>query len=214
MKETRYITYPTFLAMNHKCDSMTKAEIRVKYKNLRLLLSDDNVKVQSIAIAKNFETLDIWNKTYFHVYMPIDTLKEVDTNFIVNLLRKNNKKVVTSKSNFDTAEMTHFLIEEKTEFFKNSYNILEPKNAETIAIQKIEVIVIPLLAFDIKGHRVGYGKGFYDRFLSQCDPNAIFIGVSFFNAVSPIDNIDAKDVKLDICVLPAQIIFFKDQETI
>ena len=193
---------------------MTKAEIRVKYKNLRLLLSDDNVKVQSTAIAKNFETLDIWSKTYFHVYMPISTLKEVDTIFIINLLRKNSKKVVTSKSNFDTTEMTHFLVEEKTEFFKNSYNISEPINAETIDIKKIEVIIIPLLAFDRNGHRVGYGKGFYDRFLSQCDPNTIFIGLSFFNAVASIENIDANDIKLDICVLPAQIIFFKDQETI
>ena len=189
---------------------MTKAEIRIKYKNLRSLLSDEEIKSKSIAISENFDSLDIWNKTYFHIFLSIPNLNEVDTSYIIELLKNHSKKIVMSKSNFDSMEMTHFLTDGETEYSKSGYGITEPQNAKPFDVKKIEVVLIPLLAFDKKGHRVGYGKGFYDRFLSQCDPNCIFIGLSYFDAVESIQNINANDLKMNICVLPTQIMTFKD----
>ncbi|MFZ0597958.1 MAG: 5-formyltetrahydrofolate cyclo-ligase, partial [Flavobacterium sp.] len=72
----------------------------------------------------------------------------------------------------------------------------------------IEVVFVPLLAFDNVGNRVGYGKGFYDKFLAQCKPRTIKIGLSFFEAENQIDDVFESDVKLDYCVTPEKIFRF------
>ena len=61
--------------------------------------------------------------------------------------------------------MTHFLLTDNTKIKKNQYNIPEPINGLEVPTKKIDVVFVPLLAFDKKGNRVGYGKGFYDKFL-------------------------------------------------
>ena len=67
---------------------------------------------------------------------------------------------------------------------------------------------IPLLAFDQTGHRVGYGKGFYDLFLKNCKPETLKIGLSFFSAENEISDVFESDVKLDYCVTPKMIYRF------
>ena len=77
-----------------------------------------------------------------------------------------------------------------------------------IPTSKIEVVFVPLLAFDKKGNRVGYGKGFYDRFLSECNPETIKIGLSFFEPEELIEDVFENDVKLDYCVTPDEVYQF------
>ena len=91
---------------------------------------------------------------------------------------------------------------------KNQYNIPEPVDGIEISIDKIEVVFIPLLAFDKKGNRVGYGKGFYDRFLAKCKPKTIKIGLSFFEAETEISNVFESDISLDYCVTPKMVYIF------
>ena len=94
-----------------------------------------------------------------------------------------------SKSDFKSGLMTHFLLTDNTIIKKNSYNIPEPVDGIEINSDKLEVVFVPLLAFDKHGNRVGYGKGFYDRFLSECKPETIKIGFSFFEAEDKIKDI-------------------------
>ena len=61
---------------------------------------------------------------------------------------------------------------------------------------------IPLLAFDVCGNRVGYGKGFYDDFLKNCSKDTVKIGLSFFEAETVIHDVELHDVRLDYCVTP------------
>ncbi|MNY64409.1 5-formyltetrahydrofolate cyclo-ligase family protein [compost metagenome] len=70
------------------------------------------------------------------------------------------------------------------------------------------MVFVPLLAFDIHGNRIGYGKGFYDKFLAECKPETIKIGLSFFEAVNQIDDVFESDIKLDYCVAPEKIYQF------
>jgi 5-formyltetrahydrofolate cyclo-ligase len=58
------------------------------------------------------------------------------------------------------------------------------------------------LAFDRDGHRAGYGKGFYDRFLTKVRPNCIKAGVSFFEPISRFQDIDPFDIAMDVCFTP------------
>lgn len=181
---------------------MHKKELRQKYKAKRQELSDTEIDDLSLAIANKVLTLPVWEKTYFHIFLPIAEQKEVNTEFILHLLYGKDKEIIVSKSNFETREMTHFLLTENTKIKKNEYNIPEPVDGLEVPTSKIEVVFVPLLAYDKTGHRAGYGKGFYDKFLTECKPETIKIGLSFFEPEEHIEDIFENDVKLDYCVTP------------
>ena len=187
---------------------MNKKELRAKYKALRNQLSENDLEEMSLAIANKVLALPIWEKTYFHVFLPIVEHKEINTEFILHLLSGKDKEIVISKSNFETREMTHFLLTDNTKIKKNEYNIPEPVDGIEVPTKKIDVVFIPLLAFDKTGHRAGYGKGFYDKFLSECKPETIKIGLSFFEAEEQIQDVFENDVKLDYCVTPNETYLF------
>ena len=104
--------------------------------------------------------------------------------------------------------LTHYLLTENTQLRKNTYGIPEPVEGLLVPENKLDVVFVPLLAFDKKGCRVGYGKGFYDRFLMKCRPDTIKIGLSIFDAVSEISDATQADVRLDYCVTPEEIYSF------
>ncbi|MGV9005013.1 5-formyltetrahydrofolate cyclo-ligase [Flavobacterium sp.] len=184
---------------------MIKKEARSKYKALRQKLSSDEIEENSLVIGNKLLELDIWNYTYFHLFLTIDEKQEVDTEFILQILHGKDKEVVVSKSNFETRQMAHFLMTDNTTFQKNEYNIYEPVNGLTVPVEMIDVVFVPLLAYDVTGHRVGYGKGFYDLFLSNCRPNVIKIGVSLYEPEDEIEDVLETDIRLDFCVTPTTI---------
>lgn len=186
-----------------------KNELRIKYKALRKQLSENEMEEMSLAIANQLLQLDIWDKNYFHVFLAIENHQEIDTELILHLLSGKDKNILISKSNFETREMTHFLLTDNTKIKKNKFNIPEPVDGIEVPSNKIEVVFVPLLAFDKKGNRVGYGKGFYDKFLSKCKPEVIKIGLSFFEAEEQIEDVFETDVQLDYCVTPNKLYSFQ-----
>lgn len=187
---------------------MLKRELRLQYKNLRQQLGDNAIAEMSLAIANQLLSLPIWEKTYYHVFLSIAENKEVDTEYLLHILAGKDKEVVVSKSEFETRQMTHYLLTDGTKLRKNSYHIPEPVDGLEVPVAKIDVVFVPLVAFDIKGNRVGYGKGFYDVFLSECRTDTVKIGLSFFEAEQAIEDVFEKDVKLDYCITPNRIYEF------
>jgi len=195
---------------------MNKKELRKKYKELRQQLSEEEIEDKSLAIANRLlqlgttrDGLEVWEQTYFHLFLTIEEQKEVDTEFILQILAGKDKEILVSKSNFETLEMTHYLLTDNTKFRKNEYNIYEPVDGIEVPTSKIEVVFVPLLAYDNKGNRVGYGKGFYDNFLSKCKAEVIKIGLSFFEPEDAIDDVLETDIRLDYCVTPMTIRSFR-----
>jgi len=182
---------------------MNKKELRAKYKTLRQELSLDEIEDKSLAIANRMLQLDVWEKTYFHLFLTIEEQKEVETEFILQILAGKDKEIVVAKSNFDTLEMTNYLLTDNTKFQKNSNNIFDPVDGIEVPNAKIDVVFVPLLAYDKKGNRVGYGKGFYDVFLSKCREDVIKIGLSFFDPEDIFEDVSTADIRLDYCVTPA-----------
>lgn len=181
---------------------MNKKELRAKYKALRQELSQEEIDDKSLAIANRMLQLDVWEKTYFHLFLTIEEQKEVETEFILQIVAGKDKEIVVAKSNFETLEMTNYLLTDNTKFQKNEYNIYEPVDGIEVPNTKIEVVFVPLLAYDKFGNRVGYGKGFYDTFLSKCSEDVIKIGLSFFEPEETIDDVSQTDIRLDYCVTP------------
>jgi len=187
---------------------MTKKELRKIYKARRKELSEHQIEDLSLDISNQLLKLPIWSYSFYHIFLAIEEQKEVNTDYILNILSGKDKNILISKSDFKTGDLTHFLLTDSTVIKKNKYNIPEPIDGIEISNNKIDVVFIPLLAFDKSGNRVGYGKGFYDKFLAQCKPETLKIGLSFFEAEDLISDIFEGDMGLDYCVTASTIYKF------
>ena len=186
---------------------MLKHELRKEYRKKRNLLNSDSVLEQSIEISNKVLSLPIWNFSFYHIFLSISKNKEVDTEPLLSVLYGKDKHVVVPKV-IPNSKLNHILLTDTTEIKLNSWNIPEPTDGIEIKEEKLDVVFIPLLAFDFLGNRVGYGKGFYDNFLQRCSPNIIKVGLSFFGPVEKIDDISENDVPLDYCATPNKIYEF------
>jgi 5-formyltetrahydrofolate cyclo-ligase len=108
----------------------------------------------------------------------------------------------------DDTTMDALICKADTIFETNAFNIPEPVETATAEPQEIDLVIVPLLAFDEKGIRVGYGKGYYDRYLKDCREDCLKVGFSYFEAVERIEDADEFDVPLDFCITPNRIYVF------
>jgi len=186
---------------------MKKSEFRTKYKSLREQLSLNDVEELSLKIANKALELDIWDATYYHIFLPIVDKKEVNTEYLLHILQGKDKSVIVPKANFKIGELSHILLQENTLLSISHYGIPEPESGIEISTEQIDVVFVPLFTFDTQGNRVGYGKGFYDRFLAKCSQRTIFVGLSFFEAEEKILH-DIIDIPLHFCVTPKNLYSF------
>lgn len=187
---------------------MNKKELRAKYKKLRSGLSFNEREDLSLQIANQALKLPIWNFENYHIFLSIHEHKEVQTDYLLHILNGKDKNVIVSKSDFETRTMRHVLLTDNVTIKKNKWNIPEPQNGFSVADNQIDVVFVPLLAYDVLGNRVGYGKGFYDLFLSKCKPDVVKIGLSFFDPEEIIEDVFLEDVRLDYCITPDTIVKF------
>ena len=180
--------------------------LRKTFKKERSMLSESHVKSSSISIFENLLSLDIWDKNYYHVYLSNENSKEVETDEIINLLFAKNKRVFVPK--ISSAELIHVEINNITEYSLNNFGIREPISSIQNDPDILEVIIIPLLIFDRNGNRVGYGGGYYDRFLANTGVNVLKIGLSLFDPVDKIQDIEKHDISLDYIITPKQVYDF------
>jgi 5-formyltetrahydrofolate cyclo-ligase len=183
---------------------MTKAQLKKQYLENRNHLSFEYLQEQSQAISQNFfNHFDLKAIKTLHVFLPIVKQKEINTWFIIQSLFENYPHItpVVPKSLFKTYQMESYILEKNTKIVENQRGIPEPFNATACTDNKIDMILLPLLCFDKRGFRVGYGKGFYDRFLVKCRTDIIKIGLSLFEPVDKIEDVNDYDVKMDFCVM-------------
>ena len=186
---------------------MLKRQLRVQYRKKRDLLSSSLVDEYSIKIANSVVQLPIWHFFYFHIFLSIAKQREVDTSFILTVLQGKDKNIVVPKISA-TQTLQHFLLLDSTALKSNKYGIPEPVDGIAIQERVLDVVFIPLLAFDQQGHRVGYGQGYYDQFLKKCRPDVLKIGLSFFEPEPQISDINNNDIPLDYCVTPERVYSF------
>lgn len=193
--------FPNFLAVQ-------KPELRIKYLSKRATLSSDEIDSLSLEIANQSLQVPIWNYSNFHIFLSITEKGEINTEYLLHILQGKDKNIIVPKTDFESQSLSHFLLTDNTKIKKNKWGIPEPEDGIPFPENKIDVVFVPLLAFDKKGHRVGYGKGFYDRFLSLCKPDVIKIGLTFFEVEDFDINADLTDVALNYCITPKALYRF------
>ncbi|RZK54252.1 MAG: 5-formyltetrahydrofolate cyclo-ligase [Pedobacter sp.] len=187
---------------------MLKSALRKRALNQRNALTEDNLQELNESLLAQFKKLDLSNIKSLHIFLPIIHQKEPDTFLIIDWLQQQHPEIeiVVPKADFKTSIMSHHSFLDREDLLNNHYHIPEPQKAKPF-IGTPDMVIVPLLAFDKKGYRVGYGKGFYDRFLSCLTTQKI--GLSFFDAVEEINDVHLNDIRLDKCITPTAIIDFK-----
>lgn len=186
---------------------MQKIELRKTYIAKRHGLSSEQIQNQSLKISNNALQMNIWSFLYYHIFLTITESKEIDTSYLLTLLHGKDKNIIVPKT-ISNNQLENYLLTDSTLLKKNKWNIPEPADGIIINEKQIEVVFIPLLAFDKKGNRVGYGKGFYDIFLNKCNANVLKIGLSFFEPEEKIDDVTKNDIPLDYCITPEKVYKF------
>ncbi len=188
---------------------MDKKVLRSCYleKRKKLGLNEKVVLEESIQQLL-FESFNFNNKIV-SCFLPISEKHEIDTWPIVSKIIDVGGAVALTKWNVETNELAHVLYSMDLEIEINAFGIPEPIGRNFIESKQIDIVIVPLLIADQKGNRVGYGKGVYDRFLSNCPASTKFIGISLFELIDEISDVDLHDVSLHYCVTPSKIYMFE-----
>ena len=189
---------------------MIKRELRKIYWEKRnALTAAEQSKLDDLLLIQ-FQTANLPFISTLFSFWPIEENKEPNAHLFTDYLEFKNPELVIAypKSDFFMDEMFAVSTNAETSFIKNEFNIYEPEEGNRIETDEIDMILVPLLAFDKNGYRVGYGKGFYDKFLAGCRKDCIKAGLSYFPPVNVIADKDEFDVPLDLCITPQTVYVF------
>ena len=180
--------------------------LRKSFKKQRSLLDTNQVKGLSKRIFENLLELNVWEKSFYHLYLSNEINNEVETDEIVNLLFMKNKRVFVPK--ILGKDLLNIEIDNNTNYSLNHLGIREPISSNQKDASLLEVIFVPLLIFDKLGHRVGYGGGYYDKFLGNIKDDVLKIGLSLFDPIDKIQDIEKHDISLDYIITPKRVYDF------
>ena len=188
---------------------MTKADLRGSALARRRALPEAEVARRSAALWVQLEqAFRVRDWQWLHLFLPIARQREPDTWPLIRQLWAQcpNLRLAVPVVQPNGPTLRHFRLGPETLLTSNRWNIPEPgPDAPDVAPELFDAVLVPLLAFDETGHRVGYGKGFYDRFLAECRPDALRIGVSLEPPVPRIADAWAGDVRLHACLTPERV---------
>ncbi|UOQ53812.1 5-formyltetrahydrofolate cyclo-ligase [Hymenobacter cellulosivorans] len=187
---------------------MLKSDLRRQMLAWRRAMSDLDLVTRSQQVAEQlFKETYLTRLRAVHVFLPIQRQRELDTWAIIRRFWREfpQVRIVVPVMQEDGLSLRHYLLTPQTELAENAWDVPEPLNAEEVAPQELDAVLLPLLAFDEAGNRVGYGKGFYDRFLQQCRSDVLRIGLSLEDPVLRIADAWEGDVRLHACVTPTRV---------
>jgi 5-formyltetrahydrofolate cyclo-ligase len=191
---------------------MTKQHLRKLYLEKRKQLSEGELAQLNFSLYQNFFShIDLSFIKVLHTFLPIASKHEVDTWLIIDRIRREYPHIRISipKVNEASGMLDNLFFEGLHQLTTNAWGIQEPKQGIPTEPEKIDMVVVPLLVVDKHGNRIGYGKGYYDKFLAHCRTNVKKVGLSLF---PPVDAIPAEayDIRLDSCVSPHSFYTFNN----
>ncbi len=157
-----------------------------------------------------FQTIDLPFLQAALSYWPIEENNEPNTHLFTEFLRFRNPeiKIAYPVSDFKTRTITAIAVDIDTAFIKKELNIYEPREGELVSPSELDLVIVPMLAFDREGYRIGYGKGFYDQYLASCREDCIKVGFCYFDAIDAINDCNEFDVPLNLCITPHTVYVF------
>lgn len=177
-----------------------KKQIRIEYISKRKQFTTTEVNAWSQAIAQNFIHGDFMDHQTFHVFLSMPKYNEINTQFIIDQLWRRDKNVIVPK--MQGKQLLNCPFSADTELVKNNWGIMEPADCAEVPHDQIDVVLVPLLISDVHGNRIGYGGGYYDRFLAKLPTKTKFVGINFFEPVTDSIPKEDFDMPLDYLITP------------
>lgn len=179
--------------------SDSKKKLRNFFLGKRKALSTQQVNNKSaLIIGKIFALPQFHSAMTVHTYVPIKKNNEVDTFPLIKECMNRDKRVVVPKIAGE-AVMEHMQLTTLKELEKNNWGVPEPNNNRKVLIEELDIVIVPMVAGDRYKNRLGYGKGFYDRFLKNC--SAFKVGLLFdcqvYERELPVETFD---IPLDLLI--------------
>ncbi len=182
---------------------MDKNTLRRSYLASRKSLTTLEIQSKSNLINQRLINFVPWHDVgLVHLYLPVLDNNEVDTLPTIEHIRKNNRKLKIAVPRVESAHtLSHHLLTASTKLETNLWGIPEPVGNSTIEVDQIDLVIAPMIIFDRTGHRIGYGKGYYDRFLARCRPDTVKIGLCYFDPVEKIAD-EPTDISMNAVITP------------
>ena len=187
---------------------MLKHELRKLFLEKRRKLSKGQKAQFDHLIKSAFQKLFPDDAKCVHIYLPIRSKNEIDTWPIIQELWSNRVEVAVPVTHPVENRMNSTLLTPATKLKESKWGVPEPVFSKEIKNSEIDVVVLPLLAFDRQGYRIGYGQGFYDQFLSSFRKDVIKIGLSYFLPIERITDRGPWDIPMDSCITPEKVFKF------
>lgn len=191
---------------------MNKQVLRQVYLEKRKTLSAKEHERRSRLICDMLlRSFDFRVLSAVHLFMPIESQREPNTRLIYDALSTQfpHLSLIFSVSNTHKNTMSHHVVRKNTQWKKNKWGILEPVDAELFDPMLIDMVLVPLIVADKAGNRIGYGKGYYDRFLKEsCQEEVITVGLSMSPLLDPLPYFEDFDKKLRYCIHYTQLTKF------
>jgi len=183
---------------------MNKNEIRGKLLEKRKSFSHEELQEKNSKIfEKLFSLQEFSSANNIGVY--ISFKNEVGTRKIIEKLLSENKNVFAPVMDFGNEHFSYAKLSSLENLTENKYGVSEPKEKEFVEASKIDVFLVPGAAFDKRGYRIGWGKGYYDKFFNKNNPTGKKIGLFFeFQLIKEVP-VEEFDVKMDYIVTEKEI---------
>ncbi len=188
-----------------------KDVIRRKLMQQRQSLQAAYVNDASQKIVNHLINLVPWNKVRcLHTYAPIESKKEVDTWPLLRYVWEHQPHVTALAPTIVKQQMINVAVDTKTKWHKNKLGVPEPTNAPvSVLFHQFDIIIVPAVGFDKNGYRLGYGQGYYDKFLTN-QPHATTIGLAYANSEVKLGlPVEPHDVRLDCVVTEDGVLEFR-----
>jgi 5-formyltetrahydrofolate cyclo-ligase len=186
--------------------SFSKASLRKEYLERRRSLELQQVQSMQAMMVQHMEQLPWPSGRWVMSYKSIGKNHEPTMHLFEQALLHFHKHITFCypRTELSDCSMEAYADDDDIVWVATSFGVDEPAAGNIIDPPSFQIILVPMLAFDRHGYRVGYGKGFYDRYLKRCRPDVMKVGFSFFPPVDHIEDINANDVPLNYCITPHQ----------
>lgn len=185
----------------------SKQTLREVYLSKRLTLSDKEYQHRNALITDrliNFIEANEINS--IHLFLPIIKKKEFNTYPLIDHLKERGIKIYIPKV-VSATELEHYMLDESCVIEENNWGVPEPVSGTKFKLQRVDLILVPLIIADKSGHRIGYGKGYYDRFLKEVEANKV--GISLMPLLDEIPFVENNDISLDELISPYETVILK-----
>ncbi len=182
---------------------MLKSAARKLLLNQRQALTNtDCLKMDDLLLIQ-FQRLDWSNVQCIGSFFPLEAHNEPNSLLLIKYLKAILPGLVVAYPRVDenTATMQFYVETDHLEL--NRWGIYEPLPIELVRQEQMDAVLVPLIGFDLVGHRIGFGKGFYDRYFENYPLHKPRIGISYFEPVSKIEDTHEFDVPLTHCITPS-----------